>query len=128
MGKGKVKVSKMKMYREKGLRYADYVLDYITYELADVNNLHVFVEAFYNCREQGYTLNFHNDDYSKKLQIWVYGQRHSDEPTITYDTDSYASPLFSNEGWTNRTQSFEYVEEAATRAVAIIKEYFEIKE
>lgn len=118
----------MNVYKNKGLTYSNYLLDRISQYFIDDNKLSMRVETFYNCREQGYVLRINEvEDYNKALCIWVYAQRNSDDPTITWDyiiMPKENANMFNEESYINRTLSGN-VDEVTMKAIDIIKEYFE---
>lgn len=113
--------------KDKGLRYSEYILDTVNNYLEDEKDIYGRVETFYNCREQGYVLEIHNEkDYNKSVCIWIYAHRNSDEPTITWEETRIpmeAANMYTEESWLERTKTFEYVENAADEVVNIINDY-----
>ena len=64
-------------------------------------------EPFNNCREQGFVVHLNRKDYSKHLYIWIYEQRNTDAPTITYSLNHIdTNGMFYEEDWRNNTYSF----------------------
>lgn len=103
----------MEVYKNKGLIYSQYVLDSLINNID--RNINASVEPFYNCREQGYLICFMDKDYSKHLNIWVYAQRHSDEPTITWNNAKVVSNMFNEDDWKERTLSTKNIEDLVNR-------------
>ena len=114
------------IYKNKGISYSQFILDYLGNQLD--KDIKVGVNTFYNCREQGYCLDIHNADYSKGITMWIYAQRNSDLPTITYKpaiTLTESGNSFDEESWRERTKSYEDLMEASHEALKIIKKEME---
>lgn len=118
----------MNIIKNRGLNYSEYILGLFGNTFADYTDLGVSVETFYNCREMGYVLRVHDeDDYNKAMCIWVYAQRNSDDPTITWDYISLPQEeanMFNEESYYNRTFSGD-ITEVGTKAVEVVKDYFD---
>lgn len=111
------------IYKNKGIIYSQYILDYLNNYLEVKKD--ISIETFYNCREQGYLLNVYLVN-GTPLRIWLYAQRNSDKPTITYKrgyTD--ADNMFDEESWLNTTKTFNTVEDAADETLKLIEKYVE---
>lgn len=118
----------MTILKNKGIAYANYVLDMLSNYYADEDSFYIHVETFYNCREQGYVLTFrHNEDFSKELNIWVYGQRNSDEPTISWGKDIKHDNMFTEETYRNRTTTFDSIEKAVNSVINRVNSFFNLK-
>lgn len=110
----------MTIYKNKGIIYSNTILELLLN--GDLEE-HIAVDTFYNCREQGFRLWVRdNDDYSDIISIWVYANRNSDKPTITWTTQFVSSDMFDEDSWANRTESFNTCDEAVTRIEELIKE------
>lgn len=119
----------MKIYKDKGLIYSEYIINMVSYYMADYENVSAKVETFYNCREQGLVLRVHDKMYTKGLCIWICAQRNSDEPTIVYDyliLPQETANSFGQDAFENRYLVFENVEKATKKVIEIIKDYFEL--
>lgn len=118
----------MTITRNRGIKYSEYIIETIGSYFADNNDIYASVETFYNCREQGYVLRVHdNNDYNKSLCIWIYAQRNSDDPAISWDyivIPKEEANMFSEETYRERTEYFNNVNEASMKAINIIKDYF----
>ena len=118
----------MTILKNRGINYANYILDELSNYYADEEKMYIHVETFYNCREQGYVLTFrHNDDLSKEINIWVYGQRNSDEPTISWGKDKEFNNMFTEETYRNRTRTFDTIEKAINQIIDLVKDYMEVE-
>ena len=118
----------MTILKNRGITYANYALDMLSNYYADEERLYIHVETFYNCREQGYVLSFrHNEDFGKQLNIWVYGQRNSDKPTISWGEDINHDNMFTEETYRNRTTIYDNVEKAVEGVVRRVSLYFDVK-
>ena len=113
------------IYKNKGIKYGEYILNDLSYYLDESPDLRISVETFYNCREQGYLLNVYKG-FNLLSQIWIYAQRNSDDPTITYKNDGEYSTedgnRFDEDSWLNRTKSFKNIDEASEYTIKLIKE------
>ena len=120
----------MNITKNRGIKYAQYVLENVSDYYTDNNDIRMSVETFYNCREQGYVLEVRSEkDYSKNICIWVYAQRNSDEPTITWEDAMIPTEnanMFTEESYEERTKTFSSVDEASREVINGIKEYFEL--
>ena len=112
------------IYKNKGIKYGEYILNDLSYYLDESQQLRISVETFYNCREQGYLLNVYNE-FNLLSQIWVYAQRNSDEPTITYNNSGKYSiesgNRFDEDSWLNRTKSFDNIDKASKYVLDLIE-------
>ena len=118
----------MNVFKNKGITYSNYIVDRISQYFADNNDLVMNIETFYNCREQGYVLRVHNRecDYNKALCIWVYAQRNSDNPTITWEEiymPKESANMFTEDSYINRTISGS-MDLIPIEAIDLIKKYF----
>lgn len=114
------------IYKNKGIMYSQFILDSLGNNLE--KDLKIGVNTFYNCREQGYCLDVFNSDYTKSMRIWIYAQRNSDKPTITYQNGAFlteAGNSFDEESWRERTTSYDDIAEASYELVKLIKEKME---
>lgn len=98
----------MKIYYNRGIKMSERVIDFIEeYCLRDDNRFILSIDVFYNCREQGYKVELHdNSNWKTLLTFWIYCQRNSDEPTITWKRGYYYDQLFDEDSYYNRTISF----------------------
>ena len=118
----------MTILKNCGINYANYILDALSNYYADEEKMYIHVETFYNCREQGYVLTFrNNDDFSKAVNIWVYGQRNSDEPTISWGKEKEFDNMFTEETYRNQTMTFDTIEKAINEIKEIVKNYMEVE-
>lgn len=110
------------IYKDKGLIYSEYVLSFMNRDdIITDKKLWVSVETFYNCREQGYVFNVHNESWSNKIYIWVYAHRNSDEPTIVWGKEIDGNNMFNEEEWNNQ-KTFNNIDNAVEYVEKIIKE------
>ena len=115
------------IYKDKGIMYAEYVVDKLNYYLTDIKDIIIKAETFYNCREMGYVLNVHKEDnWGKIFHIWVYAHRNSDEPTMVYGEDIKADNMFTDTEWANNQDSFDNLEDLVDKAYKLIKEKMEV--
>lgn len=114
----------MNLYKNKGITYAQCILESLL-NYAEVDGLTAFVETFYNCREQGYMVKVENERGTKKIYMWFYAHRNSDEPTITwsYERTSFDN-MYDEESWTERTETYTSTDEVVIKANDLIKELF----
>lgn len=120
----------MRFYKDKGLIYSEYILNMVSYYMADYEDISAKVETFYNCREQGYVLRVHDKMYTQGLCIWICAQRNSDEPTIVYDYLALPKEIansFGESAYEHRYLVFEDVDRATKKVIEIIKDYFELE-
>lgn len=118
----------MTTLKNKGINYSNYILEAINNYYADEKRIYVDVETFYNCREQGYVLGFHSEEeYFKNLNIWVYAQRNSDEPTLSWGKEKNHDNMFTEEIYTNTTQTFDSVEKAVNVAIDLVNSFYNLK-
>ena len=111
------------IYKDKGLIYSEYVLDFLNRsDISYDNKLSIKAETFYNCREQGYVFNIHNKNYSDKLYVWVYAHRNSDEPTIVWGKDIEFNNMFTEDDWNKHQKTYANIENAVIYVEKIIKE------
>ena len=113
------------MYKDKGIVYGNYIIDRLGVYLNE--NIGIKVETFYNCRELGYVLRAHNKDYSKKVNIWIYAHRNSDEPTITWGQELKADNMFTENEWINYTKSYSNINDAFDKVVSIFKKELDVE-
>ena len=117
--------------KNHGIRYSEYVIDAINKRYADETRIGASYETFYNCREMGYVLRVHDEDYEDCICIWIYGQRNSDEPTITWEETIIPmenANMFNEESYYERTKTFNNVDDASEYAIDIIEEHFKLKD
>ena len=118
----------MTITKQRGIKYSEYIIDTINTYFSDDNSIYASIETFYNCREQGYVLRIHSEeDYSKAICMWIYAQRNSDDPSITWEETiipNKTANMFTEDSYRNRTLYFNNVLEASMKAIDIIKEYF----
>lgn len=117
----------MAIYKNKGIIYSECIMDYVSYMMADNGNIIAGAETFYNCREQGYVLRFHNENYDKHLCVWIYAHRNSDEPTITWDSIAFpeeGANMYNQESWEERTKTFENPLEAGVFIWKLVAKHF----
>lgn len=115
----------MKIFKGKGIIYAQSFMELLSYRLSDNDNIGCSVEMFNNCREQGYIVRFHNEDEKRfdlenGLTLFVHNNRWSDEPTITYENKEIFDVLYSEEAFNERQISFKSVEEMVEEASKLI--------
>ena len=106
----------------RGLVMAEYIvnnaIDWVEY-FNDNNNADLtgVVEAFNNCREQGYILRIYPDkDFTneeKRITFYVYNHRNTDLPTVSWDK-VYAGAIYSEEAFYSRRTQFDTCEQAVT--------------
>lgn len=120
----------MDILKDKGFKYGDYIIATIGNYFSDENSIYTRVEAFYNCREQGYVLEVHdNEDYNKSVCIWICAQRNSDKPMVVWEESilpKEQANMFTEESYNQRYETFDYIEQASEKVINIIKEYFKI--
>lgn len=119
----------MVILKNKGIRYSEYVIDAVNSRFADETKIDASYETFYNCREMGYVLRIHDKDYKEHMCIWIYAQRNSDEPTITWDyivLPKKDANMFDEESYRERTKTFKDVDEASQFVIDLVKQYFEV--
>jgi transposase len=102
----------MKVYKNKGIIYAEAIVNLLANRDLE-GTLHI--DLFYNSREQGYKVIFYTEDYKAKNTIWIYAQRNSDKPTITWKEGYGLDEIFDEESWAKRTISFDTIEEAVNK-------------
>jgi hypothetical protein len=108
----------MKVYKNKGIIYAEAIVNLLANRDLE-GTLHI--DLFYNSREQGYKVVFYTKDYKAKNTIWIYAQRNSDKPTMTWK-DGYAlSEVYDEESWAKRTISFDTIEEVVNKIEELLK-------
>jgi hypothetical protein len=118
------------IYKNKGIIYSQFVLEYVNNNLENNNIKMVGVDTFYNCREQGYCLTVYNKDYVGLLTIWIYAQRNSDEPTMTYKLGTSANGMgnsYDEESWIERTKSYSDIFELCKDLLELINKETEVK-
>ena len=113
--------------KSKGIIMADYIIENAIRNL----NLELdgWIDAFNNCREQGYIIYLHPTnswDFKDYLTIYVYAHRNTDKPTITWEYD-FGGSLFNQDAWLNRTESFDDLDQAIMQIDELIAEYFKNK-
>lgn len=119
----------MTIYKTKGITYAEYVLDSLQYYFMDDKRFYIHVETFYNCREQGYLLRVNNEDKCDNIiNLWIYNQRNSDEPTITWEKDTICRELFSENAWCNNTMTDENINNIVQKAIELIEKEINIED
>ena len=115
----------MKVFKSKGIIYAEYFLNLLNYRIED-NEIGCSVEGFNNCREQGYIIRIHKDNERYNLEsgltFYVYNNRWSDEPSFTWENKETFETLYSEEAWEERTITCNSVEELVEKAIVIIEE------
>ena len=111
----------MNIYKNKGIGISQYFLDILSNRL-DRKDIQASVEVFNNCREQGYIIRISTEDYTirKGLTFYIYAQRNSDKPTMTWEDKLSYNDMYSEEAYRERTISKESVEELADTAIAIV--------
>ena len=118
----------MTITKNKGIKYSEYIIETVATYFSDNNNIRASVETFYNCREQGYVLRVSdNENYNKAICIWIYAQRNSDSPTITWDyiyMPKEDANMFDEESWLERTFSGN-MDAVSMKTIDVIKDYFE---
>lgn len=114
----------MNLYKNKGLIYSQGILELLLNYIDD-GDITASVESFYNCREQGYMVRVDNDK-DKKMYLWFYAHRNSDEPTITWKYNSHplSNNMYDKASWEERTKSFSNIVDASDYARKLIAEYF----
>lgn len=112
------------IYKDKGLVYSEYILSFLGHScIIDDKKISIKAETFYNCREQGYVLNIHNENYSDRLYVWIYAHRNSDEPTIVWGKEIEGANMFTEEEWEkqkvfrNIDDAVQYIEEIICRNI-----------
>lgn len=109
-----------------GLIQADYIVENVIFKIG--NRFGGFVDAFNNCREQGYVLCVYaiNEmgimSLRNCLSIYIYNNRHSDNPSITWDYE-FAQKLYSEDAYYNRTLVFDTVDGAVDKIIELILEF-----
>ena len=120
----------MVILKNKGFKYGDYILEEISNYFSEENSLHTRVEAFYNCREQGYVLEIHdNEDYNKSICIWICAQRNSDKPMVVWEESILPKEnanMFTEESYYKRCETFDTIEQASEKTINTIRYYFKI--
>ena len=116
----------MKVYKSRGIIYSQTFVDLLNYRLSDNENIGATIEAFNNCREQGYIIRVHHDDarrndLEKGLTFFVYNNRWSDEPAITWEDKEMFDTIYSEEAWSERTETKEHVEDIVDIAIDLIE-------
>lgn len=102
-----------------GLIQANYIVENVIFKIG--RRFDGFVDAFNNCREQGYVLCVYT--YARKcLSIYIYNNRHSDNPSITWDYE-FARKLYSDDAYYNRTLVFDTVDGAVDKIIELILEF-----
>lgn len=109
------------IYKVKGLRVANYIVEeVIAYCTGWEVPVDGWVEAFNNCREQGYIINvFHNQT---NLGIYVYCNRHTDMPSFTYDI-GFMDKIYSEDAYYNRTFSFDTADDTVNAITELIETF-----
>lgn len=120
----------MTITKNRGIKYSEYIIETINYYFSDEDKIYSHIETFYNCREMGYVLEIHsNEEYDKNICIWIYAQRNSDDPAITWSETRLpqeSANMFSEEDYKERTKNFNDVTSASMYCIYdIIKPYFE---
>ena len=114
----------MKVFKNRGIIYAQTFLDLLNYRVED-NNIGCSVESFNNCREQGFIIRVHSEDsrydLSKGLTFYVYNNRWSDEPSITWEDKETFDTLYSEEAWSERTYTSSNIEDIVIKASELIE-------
>lgn len=120
----------MKIYKNRGFIYADYVLNYLG-NYIERDDIYCHVDAFNNCREQGYIVTVHYEDRCKwedgkaeGLTLYLYNNRWSDEPSVTWENFASYDKLYSEEAWAERTKTFEHIEDLVIFVEKLIEENF----
>lgn len=118
----------MEVFKNRGFIYGDYVLNYIEHYV-ERNDIYCHVEAFNNCREQGYIATIHYKDSSNYIDghlegitFYLYNNRWSDEPSVTWENYASYDKLYSEEAWGERTKTFKHVEDLAIFTAEMIEE------
>lgn len=111
------------IYKNIGLVYADYIVNCVKHRLDDT--VSGWVEGFNNCREQGYKMYFYGKNCDVNgMAIYVYGGRHSDKPTITYDFGNVCNDkLYSEDAYYYRTEEFDTSDGAVDRICELIMNF-----
>ena len=121
----------MTITRDRGIKYSEYIIETINYYYQDEASIYAHVETFYNCREMGYVLEVRSrEDFDKAICIWIYANRNSDDPSITWSEvrapKEYAN-MYSEEDYRIRTKSFKNVTDASLYCIYdVIKKYFDL--
>jgi hypothetical protein len=113
------------IYKNKGIVMADYIIENVFRNLCLDVELNGWIDAFNNCREQGYIVYLYDgkgrlDDY---LTIYVYQHRNTDLPTLSWDY-RFGGQIYDEDTWVNRTESFEDMDGAIEKMTELIAERF----
>lgn len=101
------------MYYNKGIDYSQDVaeeLDRLIYRrcCAGHKAIEVYVDTFYNCREQGFVFTMLSDEFSIACKAWVYAQRNSDALEVAFDSEPYGcftnGNIYPERAWRNSRQ------------------------
>ena len=121
------------IYKHKGLNEAEYIIGEAVKQIDNYKyesgiELSGWIEAFNNCREQGYSMCLYPSfdcKYSENnyLTIYVYCNRNSDKPSITWEP-CFSYQMYSEDAYYNRTQTFDSLEETLNRVMELVKENF----
>ena len=120
----------MYIFKDKGITYSNYVLERLSYDLSDHENYDINVSTFYNCREQGYVLNVHDENYENCMYLWIYAHRNSDEPTVTWAFEENrpdGENMYDNDSWTNRTRTFERIDDLVEHCKDLIISFIDVE-
>ena len=106
------------LYKNKGIIMAEYILQMVNNRVCD--SVDGFVDTFNNCREQGYIIYIHKN--MKVLSIYVYANRHTDMPSITWEVDELmGDKIYSEDAYYNRTKCFETPDDTVEGIIELIK-------
>lgn len=106
-----------------GLIQANYIVDGVIFRLGE--QFDGFVDAFNNCREQGYVMCIYknkNASFKNCLSIYIYNNRHTDEPSVSWDYE-ICEKLYSEDAYYNRTVSFNTVDGAIEKVIELILDF-----
>ena len=110
------------LYTNKGITYAQEVaekLDRLIADSGEVGIEDIYVDAFYNCREQGLSFSKWVYDINGDIKhptAWVYAHRNTDKLTVVYDSEMVAREpgnMFPEDAWYSNQHSYESTDEAA---------------
>ena len=108
----------------RSIRVATIIKDLVVDMITDtkVGERDLYLSVFNNCREQGYVITSYYG--IKNLKVWLYANRHTDKPTITWEYDNYDSnDMFGEIGYNENTIQFDSFEEAATKVFNLLDSY-----
>ena len=115
------------IYKSLGLIQANYIVDGVIFRLGE--QFEGFVDAFNNCREQGYVMCIYKHKNEKGissfrdcLSIYVYNNRHTDNPSVSWDYE-FHKKLYSEDAYYNRTVSFDTVDGAIEKIIELILDF-----